>query len=98
LEEAWKMGCSFDAWTEHFDEKKWASAFETAGIDPDFYTIRPRKTEEVLPWDHIDVGVRRQHLLRERERACRAELSPDCRRQCSACGAAALLKEGRCDG
>ena len=54
--------------------------------------------DAILPWDHIDVGVRKAHLLRERERAYRAELSPDCRKQCSACGAAGLLKEGRCDG
>ena len=45
----------------------------------------------------IDVGVRREHLLRERERAYRSELSPDCRMQCSACGAAALLHGRNCN-
>ena len=86
LEEAWKMGCSFDAWTEHFDEKKWTRAFEAAGIDPDFYTIRPRKTEEVLPWDHIDPLVRRAYLEAEQQKALRGETTPDCRLGCTGCG------------
>ena len=73
-------------------------AFHDCGVDPAFYANREIPTDAVLPWDHIDVGVRKAHLLRERERALRAELSPDCRKQCSACGAAGLLTEGRCDG
>ncbi len=86
LEEAWRLGCRFDAWTEHFDEKKWARAFEAAGIDPDFYTIRPRSTSEVLPWDHIDPLVRRGYLEEERQRAYGGETTPDCREGCTGCG------------
>ena len=55
-------------------------------------------TDEVLPWNMIDTGVRREHFLHEREMCYASALSPDCRRQCSACGAARLLKGGRCDG
>ena len=63
--------------------------------------IRAQETiplDAVLPWDHIDVGVRKAHLLHEREMAYASALSPDCRHQCAACGAAKLLKGGRCDG
>ena len=51
-----------------------------------------------MPWDIVDVGVRREHLWHEKEQCYRSRLSPDCRKQCSACGAAKLLKGGRCDG
>ena len=98
VEWVFRNGGRLDAWTDYFSFPRWMEAFEHCGIDPHFYANREIPTDALLPWDHIDVGVRRQHLLRERERSCRAELSPDCRRQCSACGAAALLKEGRCDG
>ena len=73
-------------------------AFEKCGIDPDFYAGRERSTDELLPWDMIDVGVTKKHFLHEREMCYKSELSPDCRKQCSACGAAKLLHGGRCDG
>ena len=98
IEWVFRDGGRLDAWTDYFSFARWMEAFEDCGIDPHFYANREIPTDAVLPWDHIDVGVRRQHLLCERERAYKAELSPDCRRQCSACGAAGLLKEGRCDG
>ena len=72
-------------------------AFADTGVDPDFYALRERPVDEVLPWDMIDVGVRKAHLVKEREKCYRSELSPDCRHQCAACGAARLLKEIRCD-
>jgi len=98
IEEVWRQGGRLDAWTDYFSFERWMRAFERCGVDPAFYANREIPTDAVLPWDHIDVGVRKAHLLREREMCYRSELSPDCRRQCSACGAAALLKGGRCDG
>ena len=98
IEEVWRQGGRLDAWTDYFSFQRWLDAFQSCGVDVDFYAHREAGKDEVLPWDHIDVGVRKAHLLRERERALRAELSPDCRKQCSACGAAGLLTEGRCDG
>ena len=76
---------------------RWLSSFAEADLDPAFYASRERNTDEVLPWDMINVGVRKQHLIREREKAYSAELSPDCRHACSACGAAALLQDRKCD-
>lgn len=98
IEEVWRQGGRLDAWTDYFSFERWRQAFEKCGLDVAFYANREIPTDSVLPWDHIDVGVRKAHLLHEREMCYRSELSPDCRKQCSACGAARLLKEGRCDG
>ena len=98
IEAVWRAGGRLDSWTDYFSFERWMRAFEQCGIDPDFYAARERSTDEVLPWDMIDTGVRREHFLHEREMCYASALSPDCRRQCSACGAARLLKGGRCDG
>ena len=98
IEQVWCSGGRLDAWTDYFSFDRWMSAFESCGVDPAFYANRAFSTEELLPWDVIDVGVRKGHLLRERQRCYESTLSPDCRKQCSACGAARLLKEVRCDG
>ena len=95
---AFKKGCKLDGWNEYFSYTKWLEAFDECGMDIDFYACRQRETDEVMPWDIVDVGVRREHLWHEKEQCYRSRLSPDCRKQCSACGAAKLLKGGRCDG
>lgn len=98
VERVFRNGGRLDAWTDYFSVERWMKAFEECGIDPAFYAFRARKTDEILPWDMVDVGVRKQHFIHEREMCFKSELSPDCRKQCSGCGAAALLKGGRCDG
>ena len=98
IEEVWRSGGRLDAWTDYFSFARWIAAFEKCGVDAAFYANRELSTDELLPWDVIDVGVRKAHLLRERQRCYESTLSPDCRKQCSACGAAKLLKEVRCDG
>lgn len=85
---AWKKGCRFDSWGEHFKFRQWMEAFEECGIDPHFYANRKRDLSEVLPWDHIDIGVSRKHLVKENERAYRGEVTPNCRVHCTGCGAA----------
>ena len=97
LEEVWRSGGRLDAWSDYFDYSRWTAAFEKCGLDLAFYASRERGEDEVLPWDVIDVGVTRRHLLHEREMSRRAQLSPDCRKQCSACGAARLLHGRKCD-
>lgn len=86
LVQALNEGCKFDGWQEHFNFNKWMSIFEATGVDPDFYTARQRSYDEVLPWDHIDVGVTKDFLIRESEKAQKAELTRDCRTNCSGCG------------
>ncbi len=83
-----KRGCKFDAWGEFFDFDKWMGAIYDCGLDPDFYAARERSYDEILPWDHIDVGVTKKFLIAENERAKRGETTPNCRLKCSGCGAA----------
>ena len=97
IEWVWRDGGRLDAWTDYFSFERWMKAFEACGIDPAFYANRERSVDEVLPWDMIDVGVRKAHLVNEREKAYRSELTPDCRHQCAACGAAKLLHGRKCD-
>lgn len=86
LETAWRLGCRFDSWTEHFHMEKWMEAFAQVGVDPDFYALRERDPSEVLPWDMLDCGVEKRYLLSEWEKAQRAETTRDCRQGCTGCG------------
>ncbi|NLM04645.1 MAG: TIGR03960 family B12-binding radical SAM protein [Clostridiales bacterium] len=86
LELAVDMGCKFDGWDEYFDFDRWMEIFEKTNIDPEFYVSRKREYDEVLPWDHIDVGINKEFLIRENEKAKKAEITPNCRANCSACG------------
>ena len=85
---AYEKGCIYDAWSEYFRYDAWMEAFRECEVDPDFYTIRERGLDEVFPWDFIDVGVNKSFLLREWKRAMAGEVTPNCRMQCSGCGAA----------
>ena len=90
LYRALQLGCRFDGWTEHFDFAKWQQAFADTGLSMAFYANRERSYDEVLPWDHISVGVTKKFLMNEREKAMRAETTPNCRQKCSGCGAASF--------
>ena len=98
IENVWRAGGRLEAWSDYFSFERWMKAFKDAGVAPEFYAYRERSLDENMPWNIVDVGVRKAHLWHEREQAYKSELSPDCRKQCSACGAAKLLKGGKCDG
>jgi radical SAM family uncharacterized protein len=84
---AWKLGCTFDAWSEHLNLASWFRAFKEAGLTPDFYAQRERSLSELLPWSHIDVGVTTAFLKREYQQAMRGGETPDCRHSgCNICG------------
>ena len=95
IKRAYDNGCLFDAWTETFSMEAWERSFEESGICPEFYYNRERPFSEILPWDFIDIGVRRSFLQAEYEKAAREELTPNCARACSGCGAA-VFKAGIC--
>lgn len=95
LEEAWKSGCVFDGWTEHFKPELWAEAFEksarelgfaSGGEMEHFYNYRERTTEEILPWDMFNPFVERNYFISERNKAIKGETTPDCREGCTGCG------------
>ena len=88
IKKAYEKVCLFDSWTEVFKNELWMEAFAECGVDIDFYTIRKRELDEVFPWDFIDIGVTRAFLEREWKKAHEETVTPNCRMQCSGCGAA----------
>lgn len=96
LELAWKKGCKFDSWDDHFKFDKWQEAFEEAQIDPSFYANRRRDFDEILPWDHLDYGISKKFLMSENKKAHESVTTPHCRIKCAGCGAN-RLNGGKCD-
>lgn len=83
---AWKNGAHFDAWQESHNYDIWLKAFSENNLDPSFYAERIRSFDEVLPWSHIDAGVRQSYLRAEAKAAKEGKTRDDCRDQCYACG------------
>jgi len=92
---AWKAGAKFDGWDEHFSFATWQQAFTDCGLDPAFYANRRREYSEVLPWDHIDMGVNKKFLVTESLKAREGDLTRNCASGCSNCGAQ-VYKAGIC--
>lgn len=92
---AYQLGCLYDSWSESFHYDLWMEAFKQNGINPDFYNLRERSMDEILPWDFIDAGVTKAFLKREWEQALSAEVTPNCRQRCSGCGSK-IYKGGVC--
>ena len=93
---AWQKGCKFDAWDEFFDYSKWVEAFRECNLTTDFYTNRKREYTEILPWEIMDYGIRKEFLIDENKKAHESITTPQCRIKCSACGAN-KLNGGHCD-
>lgn len=87
IENVYRSGGIFDAWTEHFDYERWLDACRDAGADLDFYVYRGRGEDELLPWDFIDAGVTKSFMNREWERAMKGQVTPNCLEACAGCGA-----------
>ncbi len=84
---AYKLGSTFDAWSERFNYQNWLTAFAEAGLDPDFYARRQRPLDELLPWSHIDTGLSADFLKREYKRALEGVETADCHTDtCNICG------------
>ena len=83
---AYEKGALYDAWSESFHYDIWKEAFKETGVDIEFYTLRERSTDEILPWDFIDAGVTKKFLIREWEQANAETVTPNCRQKCSGCG------------
>ncbi|MGO5542017.1 TIGR03960 family B12-binding radical SAM protein [Blautia sp. HCP3S3_H10_1] len=84
---AYEKGALYDAWSESFQYDIWKEAFAETGIDIEFYTLRERSTDEILPWDFIDAGVTKEFLIREWKQAKGEVVTPNCRQKCAGCGA-----------
>lgn len=86
--EAYRLGAMYDAWIETWDYSRWLTACANTGVDMNFFALRERPLDEILPWDFIDIGVTKAFLKREWQRAQEGVITPNCREQCSGCGAA----------
>ncbi len=95
LELAFRKGAHLDAWSEYFALSRWEEAFAACGLDPAFYANRVRPREEILPWSMISCYVSDAYLWRQRELAYQSVPTPDCRTQCSGCGAN-VVEGGEC--
>ncbi|MCL2664397.1 MAG: TIGR03960 family B12-binding radical SAM protein [Defluviitaleaceae bacterium] len=84
---AWELGARFDGWTEKFDPAVWRRAFDETGIDPVYFAHRARGPDKPQPWDFVDMGVGKIFLAGEREKAYAGITTPDCKNNCSNCGA-----------
>jgi hypothetical protein len=73
VEQVWRDGARFDGWSEHFSYDRWIAAAESGlagtGVDLDWYTLRERSYDEVLPWDHLDSGLDKDWLWADWEDA-----------------------------
>ncbi len=87
IEKALSKGARMDGWSENFSHELWMNAFSECGIDPSFYVYRERSKEEILPWEHLSVGISKDYLWSEYRKAVAEESTPDCRSACSGCGA-----------
>ncbi len=83
---AWQKGTRFDAWGDQMKYDAWMEAFDELGLDPDFYTHRQRRTDEVFPWEHITAAVRKNFLFQDFRMSLEGEIRVDCRLNCFACG------------
>ncbi len=95
IHQAWVNGARFDAWGDQFRIEPWQAAFESCGIDPGFYSSRQRALDEILPWDHINAGVRKSFLIKDYQWSLAGKVRPDCRQRCYSCGIIADFNELR---
>lgn len=84
---AWQLGAKFDGWNDLFKYDLWLEAFKQTGLSKEFYANRKRNYDEILPWDHIDIGVSKKFFINEMEKAKNEEITLNCRTECSMCGA-----------
>jgi len=86
---AWKYGAKFDSWSDMLNKDAWEKArseFFDSQIDAGFYTTRQRDFDEILPWDHIDIGVTKDFFINEKKQSLEGITTPNCREACSGCG------------
>lgn len=87
LQKAWEKGCKFDSWTEHFHYAVWQETFKKEDIDAQLLANSRLTYESILPWEHLDMGVTKEYLWQEREKAYQTVITGDCRfNECSLCG------------
>ncbi len=65
----------------------WKDAFAKENLSMDFYAARGRNAAEKFPWDFLDTGIKKDYLLKEKDRARQARHTPGCNvGKCGTCG------------
>ncbi len=95
IQRAWELGAKFDAWGDQFNWDAWRQAFDEAGLDMDWYARRQRHVDEVLPWDHVSMGVDKAFLVQEWLLSQEGAVIDDCREHCFSCGILTVFKQER---
>jgi radical SAM superfamily enzyme YgiQ (UPF0313 family) len=71
----------------HVHGEDWKKAFTHSEVNPDFFVYRPKGLEENLPWDFIDHGIYKEHLVKEYKLSLKGEESDICHvGDCIRCG------------
>lgn len=96
IEAVWADGGLFDGWSEYFSYERWercvGEVLADTPISLDWYTTRERAVDEVLPWDHLDVGLDRDWLWEDYRDALAGVEVDDCRwNPCHDCGVCSNL-------
>ncbi len=86
IEKALSLGCRLDGWSETFDFEKWKMAMNLTGIDVENFAKKTYEKSDILSWEKIDIGVTKEFLWKEYQKAFSGEITPDCRKVCHNCG------------
>jgi len=97
IELAWRKGARLEGWSDFFNFGAWQAAFAELGLDMDWYARRQRPLDEVLPWEHISAGLKKQFLMDEYIHTYQGGVVDDCREHCFSCGILGYFKEQRRD-
>jgi radical SAM family uncharacterized protein len=95
IQRAWALGAKLEGWGEYFNFPAWQQAFAEMGLDMDWYARRARPVDEVLPWEHISAGVKKEFLAAEYVHTYQGGVVDDCREHCFSCGILGYFKEQR---
>ncbi len=97
VQRAWELGAKLEGWGEYFNFAAWQQAFAELGLEMDWYARRERPLDEILPWEHISAGVKKQFLADEYRHTYQGGVVDDCREHCFSCGILGYFKEQRRD-
>ncbi|MCC9076344.1 TIGR03960 family B12-binding radical SAM protein [Litorilinea aerophila] len=95
IQRAWELGAKMEGWGEWFNFDAWQQAFAELGLDMDWYARRARPVDEILPWDHISAGLKKEFLTQEYIHTYQGGVVDDCREHCFSCGILGYFKEQR---
>ena len=75
---AFRRGARLDAWEEHISSDVWRELLEKCSWDVLTETCRERSVEEKLPWDSVDLGFRKDYLIKELKKSEQHVLTDSC--------------------